>query len=161
MATVTNFPTEDKASTALLMELRTSLEAGHLTWALAQADYALHGRVIPEKITDLHHQERRRYEDLAVLALRLCDRDAWLFAELKAKEVAFEVIREALHENGMTWLDDGHASELGDALEIAARHAGKRAVDRFRETLQGTFGELSTYLAHLDTTRRGDVYDRR
>lgn len=138
-----------QAQTALMVDLRTSLQAGYVTLALAQSDAALRGRPMPDKITDLHHAERRRIEDVAILALRLLNRDAELYAEQQAGDTAFAELEQFTKDHDLDWLEDDNPINDGDKLEMLVHRIARKAVLKYRGILNGTFPGLSQHLAKL------------
>jgi hypothetical protein len=142
-----------RTDTSLLIELRTSFEAQTVVWTLVQADYALNGRPLPEKISDLHHGERRRYEDAALMALLLLNRDAELFAESHATDVAFPELEQFVKDHDLDWLDDDNPINEGDAFEMLARRIGRKVLQRYRHLLSGAWPGLSRHLSELEASR--------
>ena len=143
---------------AFMVELRTSLEAATVTWALAQADRALSGRPLPEKITDLHSLERQKYENAALLALMLVNRDAAVYAEAVAGDCAFHELEEFCGAHGLDWLSDDHPLNAGDMLEMLMHRIARKAVQRYRQVLTGVYPGLSRHLTqvHLQRVTDGD-----
>ena len=137
-------------------ELRASLEAGSVAWALAQADASLNGRPLPESLTVLHPQVREKYVHAALVALLLLNRDAELYADDRAGQRAFEDFEQFVTDNELDWLDDDHPINRADMLETCIRRCGQKAVQRWRHTLCGTFPGLSNYLTKLHRQRVTD-----
>jgi hypothetical protein len=142
-----------RTDTSLLIELRTSLEAQTLVWALVQADYSLNRRPLPAKITDLHHGERRHYEDVALMALLLMNRDAAVYAESRATDVAFPELEQFVKDHDLDWLDDDNPINEGDAFEMLARRIGRKVLQRYRQLLNGQWPGMSRYLSELESSR--------
>lgn len=142
-------PEETQPQSALQIDLRTSVEAGYVVLALAQSDACLRGKPMPDKITDLHHAERRRIEDVAILALRLLNRDAELYAEQQAAQTAFEELEQFCKDHDLDWLDDDNPINKGDALEMLVGRIARKVVLRNRGVLNGHFPGLSQHLAKL------------
>lgn len=134
-------------NTHFLVELRTSIEASTVTWALVLADYQRQDRPMPEKLADLHHDERRKYEDAAVLALMLVNRDAEVYAQTQAWACGYAELEQFVKDHSLDWLDDGNPINDGDALEMLAGRLARKAVQRFRQVLTGVYPGLSAHLA--------------
>lgn len=145
-----------EASSKLLVELRASIEAGIVTFALAQADAALKDRPMPDKITDLHHGERRKLEDAALVALMGLNRDAELHALLQAEVVAWDTFEQFCKDHGLDWCVD-HPINQDDALEVLIEQIAQKAVARYKQTLCGTYPGLSEHLARLERIRATDT----
>lgn len=135
----------------LLIELRGSLAAASLTWALIQADFAVKGRAIPEKITEVNAHERRRYEDRALSMLMACNRDAELFAQRAGAYRAWERFEEFVKTLGLTWLEPDEPG--AEDVEIVLDECVKLAINRYGGTLNGTYHGLTRHLALLERTR--------
>lgn len=142
---------------ALMNDWRTSVEAVAVTWALVQADFALKGRTAPARINDLHHGERRKYEDVAVTALLMMNRDAELYAENSAADTAYTEFHQFCNDHDLDWLDDDNPVNEDDALETLIHRCALKAVQRFRQTLSGVWPGLSQHLAKLDRMRQGNA----
>lgn len=154
MEIVTNRRPDPQAEdTSLMITMRTSLELEAVAWALAQADCIVQRRMRPVRINDLHHGERRKYEDAALLALMLVNRDAELYAEGEAADCAFAELVQYCKNNKLDWLDDDHPVNEGDGLELLMHQCAKKAVQRFRAVLHGTYPGLSQHLARLQKRR--------
>lgn len=134
--------------TPLLVELRTSMEASAVTWALVQADYALKRRPAPEKLSNLHHAERRKYEDVALVAVLSMNRDAELYAEESARVAVFELFEQFCKDHDLNWLTD-HPINDGDGLEVLLGRLTTSAVKRFRQVMCGVYPGLTQHLAKL------------
>lgn len=141
---------------AIMNDWRLSVEALNVTWALAQADLALKGRLVPAAITDLHHSERRKYEDMAITALRMLNRDAELYAENAAADTAYAEFYQFCNDHDLDWLDDSNPINENDALETLIHRCALKAVQRFRQTLSGLYPGLSQHLAKLERMRAGN-----
>jgi hypothetical protein len=140
----------------LLAELRTSLEASAVAWAVAQADASLQGRPAPETLADINPHLRRKYEDVALVALMSINRDAVLYAERIAADTAYEELAQFCRDHELDWLSDDHPVNDGDALEMLIHRCATKAIIRFRHVLCGLHPGLSRHLASLEIQRATD-----
>lgn len=138
--------TEPERHSSVYNDLRTSLEVGTVEWALIQADYARKELPVPMQVSDLHPSERRKYRDLAVMALLLCDRDAELYAEGRGADVVYQKFEEACKDI---------CDQRFDNLEEILHRAGKAAIQQYRAVLMGLYPGLSRHLALVRSMRLG------
>lgn len=136
-------------------ELRASLGVGNLTLSLAQSDAALQCKSMPNSLSDLHPDERKKYQDAAVMALMSVNIDAELFAQRQGEYVGWELFEDFCKDEGLDWCGDSHPINREDKLEICVSYIGRRAIRRFREVLACTYPGLSRHLLKLQKERTG------
>jgi hypothetical protein len=138
----------------LVRDLRASLEAGTVTWALIQADFALKGRPIPEKLSDVHPHERRLYEDRACAVLMACNLDAERYAQSLAPGAAWDLFERWCGDRDLDWATT-HPANTDDGVELLIDRMSHAVIARYLHTLSGLYGHLSQYLASVERGRSG------